>query len=156
MKKLFAFLLTTLLLLALIVLPALATDNGEDDRIEAIDAAIANDESPDEEAAVVTTYITDPEPEPSSPYTWEYLATIAGATAFTLLVAQFLKFPLDKVWKIPTRILVYVIALIVMLVATAFTGGLTLSAAGLAVANAFVVAFAAYGAFEVTFARVDR
>lgn len=156
MKKLFAFLLTTLLLLALIVLPALATDNGEDDRIEAIDAAIANDESPDEEAAVVTTYITDPEPEPSSPYTWEYLATIAGATAFTLLVAQFLKFPLDKVWKIPTRILVYVIALIVMLVATAFTGGLTLSAAGLAVANAFVVAFAAYGAYEVTFARVDR
>ena len=112
--------------------------------------------TPDEEAAVVTTYITDPEPEPSSPYTWEYLATIAGATAFTLLVAQFLKFPLDKVWKIPTRILVYVIALIVMLVATAFTGGLTLSAAGLAVANAFVVAFAAYGAYEVTFARVDR
>ena len=156
MKKLFAFLMTMLLLVALVALPALATDNGEDDRIEAIDAAIAESESPEEEAGVVTTYVTDPEPEPSSPYTWEYLATIAGATAFTLLVAQFLKFPLDKVWKIPTRILVYIIALIVMLVATAFTGGLTLSAAGLAVANAFVVAFAAYGAYEVTFAKADR
>ena len=156
MKKLFAFLLTMLLLLALVALPALATDNGEDDRIEALDTAITDGKSQDEEAAVITTYATDPKPEPSSPYTWEYLATIAGATAFTLLVAQFLKFPLDKVWKIPTRILVYIIALIVMLVATAFTGGLTLSAAGLAVANAFVVAFAAYGAYEVTFAKANR
>lgn len=156
MKRIFAILLAAFLLLAIFTITALATDNGEDDRIEAIDAA-AVDDGPAEDAAVTTTYgDPDPDPDPGRPYTWEYLVTIAGATAFTLLVAQFLKFPLDKVWKIPTRVFVYMIALVVMLVATAFTGGLTVSAAGLAVCNAFVVAFAAYGAYEVTFARVDR
>ena len=43
--------------------------------------------------------------EVGEPLTWTYLATIAGAAAFTLLVVQFLKAPLDKVWKIPTRVL---------------------------------------------------
>ena len=41
---------------------------------------------------------------PTEPFTWEYLATIAGATAATLLIVQQLKLPLDKLWKIPTRI----------------------------------------------------
>ena len=63
--------------------------------------------------------------EVGEPLTWTYLATIAGAAAFTLLVVQFLKAPLDKVWKIPTRVFAYVVALGVMLVATAFTTGLT-------------------------------
>lgn len=31
------------------------------------------------------------------PLTWAYLATIAGAAAFTLLIVQFLKAPLDRV-----------------------------------------------------------
>ena len=63
--------------------------------------------------------------EVGEPLTWTYLATIAGAAAFTLLVVQFLKAPLDKVWKIPTRVFAYFVALGVMLVATAFTTGLT-------------------------------
>ena len=90
------------------------------------------------------------------PFTWAYLASIAGATAATLLIVQFLKVPLDKVWKIPTRLFVYVIALLIMIIATVFTGGLTIETALLAVVNAFIVALTAYGSYEVTFAKLDK
>ena len=92
---------------------------------------------------------------PVDPFTWEQLATIAGATLATLLIVQLLKLPLDKVWKIPTRIVAYFIALIVMLAATYFTQGLTWSNAGLAVLNAVIVALSAMGAYELTFRKVD-
>lgn len=91
------------------------------------------------------------------PFTWAYLATIAGATAATLLIVQFLKLPLDKVFgHIPTRIVAYVIALVLMLVSTFFTTGLTAENALLAAVNAFVVALAAMGSYEVTFAKANR
>lgn len=93
---------------------------------------------------------------PTEPFTWEQLATIAGATMATLLIVQLLKLPLDKVWKIPTRIIAYVIALIVMIVATHFTLGLTWSNAGLAAINAVIVALAAMGAYEMTFAKIEN
>lgn len=93
---------------------------------------------------------------PTDPFSWEYLVTIAGAATFTLLVAQFLKFPLDKVWKIPTRIVVYVIALAVMVVATAFTTGLTMQNFLLACSNAFIAALTAMGGYEVTFAKLNK
>lgn len=106
-----------------------------------------------EEAAVIPAVDTA---IPTEPFSWEYLATIAGAAAFTLLVAQFLKFPLDKVWKIPTRIVVYVIALAVIVIATAFTAGLTAQNFLLACANAFIAALTAMGAYEVTFAKLNK
>lgn len=92
---------------------------------------------------------------PTEPFTWEQLATIAGCTLATLLIVQLLKLPLDKVWKIPTRIIAYVIALAVMLLATHFTIGLTWSNAGLAALNSVIVALAAMGAYEVTFAKIE-
>jgi hypothetical protein len=92
---------------------------------------------------------------PTDPFTWEQLATIAGATVAVLLIVQLLKLPIDKVWKIPTRIVAYVIALTVMLVATYFTVGLTWSEAGLAAVNAVIVALAAMGAYEVTFRKLE-
>lgn len=92
---------------------------------------------------------------PTEPFSWEQLATIAGATTATLLIVQLLKLPMDKIWKIPTRIIVYVIALALMLVASAFTTGLTWSSAGLCVVNAVIVALAAMGAYELTFRAVD-
>lgn len=95
------------------------------------------------------------EPVPTEPFTWQYLGTIAGAAAATLLIVQFIKAPLDRVWKIPTRVLAYVIALIIMLVAAAFTGGLTPENALLAVVNAFIAAMTAMGAYEMTFAKLD-
>jgi hypothetical protein len=93
---------------------------------------------------------------PTDPFTWEQLATIAGATLATLLIVQLLKLPLDKVWKIPTRIVAYVIALIVMLLATYFTIGLSWSNALLSTVNAVIVALAAMGAYEMTFKKVDE
>ena len=92
---------------------------------------------------------------PTDPFSWEQLATIAGATLATLLIVQLLKLPLDKVWKIPTRIFAYFIALIVLLVATYFTSGLTWSNGLLAAVNAVIVALAAMGAYEVTFKTVE-
>lgn len=93
---------------------------------------------------------------PTDPFTWEQLATIAGATLATLLIVQLLKLPLDKVWKIPTRIIAYVIALVVILLATHFTMGLTWSNVGLAAINAVIVALAAMGAYEITFKKVEE
>ena len=93
---------------------------------------------------------------PVDPFSWEQLATIAGATAATLLIVQLLKLPIDKVWKIPTRIVAYVIALIIMLLATHFTVGLTWSNAVLGALNAVIVALSAMGAYELTFRALDE
>ncbi|MGX8705596.1 MAG: hypothetical protein ACSW8J_03360 [bacterium] len=84
------------------------------------------------------------------------MAAIGGATAVTLLIVQFLKVPLDKVWKIPTRLFVYIIAFIILTVATAFTATLSPNTFLLCVLNAFIVALTAYGAYEVSFAKLDR
>lgn len=93
---------------------------------------------------------------PTQPVTWDQLATIAGAAMATLLIVQLLKLPLDKVWKIPTRIVVFVIAFIVLILATYFTTGLTWSDALLTIINAVIVALTAMGAYELTFAKFDR
>jgi hypothetical protein len=92
---------------------------------------------------------------PTQPFTWEQLATIAGAALATMLIVQLLKLPLDKVWKIPTRIIVFLIAAVVMLLATYFTQGLTWDSALLTVLNAVVAALTAMGGYELTFAKLD-
>lgn len=93
---------------------------------------------------------------PTEPFTWAQLATIAGATAAVLLIVQLLKLPLDRVWKIPTRIVVYVISLIILLLATLFTDGITVQTGLLTAVNAVIVALAAMGAYEMTFRRLDE
>ena len=93
---------------------------------------------------------------PTEPFSWEQLATIAGATMATVLIVQLLKLPLDKVWKIPTRIVVYFIALIILLCATLFTTGLTVQNGILTAVNAVIVALAAMGAYEVTFRKLEK
>ena len=92
---------------------------------------------------------------PTDPFTWSQLATIAGATLATLLIVQLLKLPLDRVWKIPTRIVVYFISLIILLLATWFTDGLTWSSGFLTALNAVIVALAAMGAYEITFRKIE-
>ena len=93
---------------------------------------------------------------PSEPFTWQYLATILGATAATLVFVQILKLPIDKIWKIPTKIVVYFISLIILETATYFTAGLDASSAILAIFNAGLVTLAAWGAYEVTFRKLDE
>ena len=88
---------------------------------------------------------------PTEPFSWAALGTIAGCTAFALLFVQLIKAPLDKVWKIPTRLLVYIVCLIVMIVSAAFTDGLTWQSGLLAAVNAIIPTLAAMGAYEMTF-----
>lgn len=92
---------------------------------------------------------------PTEPFSWEYLYTIGGATVAVLLIVQCFKVPIDKIWKIPTKIFVYVISVIILLLATHFTIGLTVSNGILAALNAFIVTAAAWGLYEVTFRKVD-
>ena len=93
---------------------------------------------------------------PTEPFSWQQLATIAGATMATVLIVQLLKLPLDKIWKIPTRIVVYFIALIILLCATLFTTGLTVQNGILTAVNAVIVALAAMGTYEVTFRKLEK
>lgn len=80
-------------------------------------------------------------------FTWTTLATYAGATLATSLITQLIK-GLGFIDKIPTRITSYAIALVVLLAATFFTGGLTLEAGALCVINAVVVSLASNGAYD--------
>lgn len=91
---------------------------------------------------------------PTEPFTWKALGTIAGCTAFALLFVQLIKATLDKVWHIPTRLVVYVVCLIVMLLSATFgEGGLTVQTGLLAAVNAVIPTLAAMGAYEMTFGR---
>ncbi len=137
MKK-FLCLLFAILLLAVFMLPC---------------AGIAEETASAAEEATVPDV---PDVNGGEPFTWSYLATIAGAAAFTLLFVQLFKVPLDKVWKIPTRAFAYIVSLAVMIAATAFTTGLTLQTALLAAVNALVSALMAYGSYEVTFAKLNK
>lgn len=138
MKKIL-FILMAILLLANLILPV---------------AGVAEAALPEAGSGEIAT--TVPDVQTGEPFAWSYLATIAGAAAFTLLIVQFFKAPLDKVWKIPTRVFAYLVSLFIMLVATAFTAGLTVDNVLLVAANAFLAAMSAYGAYEVTFAKIDR
>jgi cell division protein FtsW (lipid II flippase) len=88
---------------------------------------------------------------------WDLLATSSGAVLVTLLVVQFLKLPLDKVWKVPTRFVVYLIALILLILYEVVTVGvLTFPRAPLIALNAVVVAVGAMGSYEVTFKKIEK
>ena len=93
---------------------------------------------------------------PTNPVSWEQLATIGGAAMATMLIVQLLKLPLDKIWKIPTRIIVFVISFIVLGLATYFTQGLTWNTALLTVINAVIVALTAMGGYELTFKKIEE
>ena len=88
-------------------------------------------------------------------YDWSSLGTIAGATAATLMIVQLIKAPLDRLWKLPTRLIVYLIAFALLLMAQHFAGCLTWESALLSAVNAVMVALSAYGAYEMTFAKHD-
>ena len=93
---------------------------------------------------------------PTNPVSWDQLATIGGAAMATMLIVQLLKLPLDKVWKIPTRIIVFVIAFVVLILATYFTEGLSWNTALLTIINAVIVALTAIGGYELTFAKLEK
>lgn len=69
---------------------------------------------------------------------------------------QYSKAPLDRVWKIPTRLFVYIIAAVILIVATVFTTGITLEGFILALLNAVMVSVGAYGTYEMTFKKTEK
>lgn len=82
-------------------------------------------------------------------FDWSCLATYSGAVAAVVFIVQFLKLPIDRLGHVPTRVLVYVVSLAVLLLAQLFTGHLfTPEVIALAVLNAVIVAFAAMGVYE--------
>jgi hypothetical protein len=88
------------------------------------------------------------------PYTWDSLATIGGATTATLLIVQYVKAPLDRWHHIPTRLITLIVAFAILSVARAYTVGLEWLDVPLILVNSFVVALAAMGAYEVSFAKL--
>lgn len=122
MKKIFAVLMIVMMLLA----PS---------------CAIAEPVAVDVSGAVVM--------QPAEPLTWDYLATVGGAAVFVLIVVQMTKDMLDKLWRIPTTVYAYVLAIITMLLATVFTTGLTPSSALLTLFNGWIVAATAAKSYDV-------
>jgi hypothetical protein len=88
--------------------------------------------------------------------TLEYLGTFAGVTAVTTLIVQFLKLQADRIWKIPTRYIVYLIALILLLVVQAFQGSLTFEKIFLNILNAILVSMASMGTYDISFAKLEK
>ena len=81
-------------------------------------------------------------------FTWQVLGSYAGAVLAVTLFTQLLK----GVWflkRIPPRLVSYVLALGILLLAGIFTGGLSFSGAALSFVNAAVVSLAANGAFDM-------
>lgn len=109
----------------------------------------------EEIAAEVVAEVVESE-LPTQPVSWAQLATIGGCAMMTMLIVQMCKFPLDKVWKIPTRFVVFFISLVIMMLATYFTNGLDGSTALLTIFNAVIAALTAMGGYEVTFAKLEN
>ena len=80
-------------------------------------------------------------------FTWATLGTYAGCVLATSLITQFVK-EWSFLKPIPTRLVSYVVALLVLISANAIAGTLDLPSAGLCVVNAVVVSLAANGGYD--------
>lgn len=82
-------------------------------------------------------------------FTWNILATYAGAVLATALVTQMLK-NIPGIQKLPTRVFSYIVAFIILILAAIFTDTLSLSTVLLTLLNAALVSFASNGAFDAS------
>lgn len=80
-------------------------------------------------------------------FTWEILGTYAGATLLVGLVTQLLK-DIPGIDKLRTRLFSYAVAVVVLLLATVFSGNLSVDSAVLCLINGAVVSLASNGAFD--------
>ena len=100
--------------------------------------------------------LTEEVSAPTEPVTWEYLVTIAGVSLMTLLIVQFIKAPLDKLWKVPTAFVAYMIALAILVAAHTMTSGMNVNTFLLCLLNAFIAATSAMGMYEKTFRKIEK
>lgn len=122
MKKIFAILMAMLLVIST--------------------GVIAVAESP------ATASTADAIAEATEPLTWDYLVTVGGCAVFVMIVVQMTKAQLDKLIRIPTAWYAYILAVITMLLATAFTAGLSVSGAVLTLFNGWIVAATASRTYD--------
>ena len=78
---------------------------------------------------------------------WQALSTHGGAVLATAMVTQFLK-EFGVLKRVPTRLLSYGIALLLLLLSTQFTIGLTWANALICLINAAMVSLAGNGAYD--------
>ena len=71
-------------------------------------------------------------------------------------MVQLLKLPLDRVWKVPTRMVAYMVALVVLVLAQVFGGGITWDKLALCLINAVLVSLSAMAAYEVAIGGVEK
>lgn len=79
-------------------------------------------------------------------FTWDMLGTYAGCTAATGLITQYIK-GVGVLARIPTQVVSYVLALVLMLLSAVFTYGITLDGIVLTVFNAVIVSLASNGGY---------
>lgn len=85
---------------------------------------------------------------PDTFFNWEQLATYGGATVATMLFVQFTK-ELPGIKAIPTRLWAFVVAAVLMVLATIFTAPeISPSVILLTVINAVIVAMASCGEYD--------
>ena len=95
---------------------------------------------------------------PTNFLTWEEIGTFAGAITLTVFIVQAVKLPIDKVFgHIPTRYIVYLIALAVMLLAQWFLNSkMTVETVCMCVVNAFLVQLAAMATYTELIERAEE
>lgn len=98
--------------------------------------------------APATASTADVIAETAEPLTWEYLATVGGCALFVMIVVQMTKAQLDELIRIPTAWYAYILAVITMMLATAFTAGLSVSGAVLTLFNGWIVAATASRTYD--------
>ena len=85
---------------------------------------------------------------PDSFFTWEQLATYGGATVATMLFVQFTK-ELPGIKSLPTRLWAFIVAAVLMILATVFTAAeVTPAVILITVVNAVIVAMASCGEYD--------
>ena len=84
---------------------------------------------------------------PESFFTWEQLATYGGATVATMLFVQFTK-ELPGIKSLPTRLWAFIVASVLMILATVFTSEVTPAVILITVVNAVIVAMASCGEYD--------
>lgn len=95
----------------------------------------------------------------ASYFSWETIGTFSGAVAVVVFIVQLLKLPIDRIWRIPTQYVVYIVSLVVLLLAHAFVpalGGLTWENGILCVFNAILVSLTAMSAYTVAIEKPEE
>ena len=80
-------------------------------------------------------------------FTWSLLGSYSGAILAVTLITQFVK-GIGFIDKIPTRFVSWIVAVVVLILAQAFTEQLTVSSGVLTLLNAVVVSLAANGTYD--------